>query len=279
MEWMSSRTSRVRAIAVALVLALSAPAAANPDERSNGARAAHLAPIVLGGTLYLVLEMPLKDEVSPAHCRWCEPNGFDAAVRSALRWDNVRAANTLSNLTGYIGNPLYASGLLLIGTDDAISGRRYLDNTTPVLQAAIATGLFNQVLKIAFARKRPFLHYGAQHVRPANDVYTSFFSGHTALAFALATSSGVVANLRDYPSAPAIWIGGLTLATATGYLRIAGDAHYATDVLTGAIVGSAFGVAIPLLFHREVLTDEVAPMMRVAPTDRRPVMVSFGGAF
>lgn len=279
MATMSSRTPQLAALALSLV-AFASKAAANPDERTDGARLAHVAPVVIGGGLYLVLELPLKTKVSPARCRWCEPNGFDAAVRSALRWDNVRAANALSNITGYLGNPLYASGLLLIGTDDAISGRRYLDNTTPVLQAAIAVGLVNQALKIVFARKRPFLAYGAQHVRPANDVYTSFFSGHTALAFALATSSGVVANLRDYPSAPAIWIGGLTLATATGYLRIAGDAHYATDVLTGAIVGSAMGLAIPLLFHRDVLTDENTPMMRTAPaSDRRPVLVSFGGAF
>lgn len=262
-----------------LAAALASPVQANPDERSDAARAWHAVPVVAGATLYLVSEFPLKETITPRLCRWCESNSFDTAARDALRWDNVRLANTLSNITGYLGNPIYASGLLLIGTDDALSGRRYLDNTTPVLQAAIFTGLFNQTMKVIFGRKRPFATFGAVHVRPANDINTSFFSGHTALAFALATSSGIVANLREYPSATAIWIGGLTLATATGYLRIAGDAHYATDVLFGAIVGSAFGIAIPLLLHREVLTDEVAPMERRASPEPRPMMLSLGGGF
>jgi membrane-associated phospholipid phosphatase len=55
--------------------------------------------------------------------------------------------------------------------------------------------------------------------------------------------------MRGYESAP--WILGLGLAGAatTGYLRVAADAHWATDVLAGAAFGAAVGVAVPLL-HR-----------------------------
>ena len=37
---------------------------------------------------------------------------------------------------------------------------------------------------------------------------------------------------------------------ATGYLRIASDRHYFTDVMAGAVVGTAVGVGVPFLFHR-----------------------------
>ncbi len=43
---------------------------------------------------------------------------------------------------------------------------------------------------------------------------------------------------------------GLAASAATGYLRVAGDKHWATDVLAGAGWGSAVGVGVPLLHAR-----------------------------
>jgi membrane-associated phospholipid phosphatase len=46
-----------------------------------------------------------------------------------------------------------------------------------------------------------------------------------------------------------VWAVGLTGAMAVGYLRIAADKHYLSDVLTAVVVGSLVGVGVPLLFH------------------------------
>jgi hypothetical protein len=43
----------------------------------------------------------------------------------------------------------------------------------------------------------------------------------------------------------------LSLAAATGYLRIAADSHYFSDVLVGAAVGTAVGLLVPHLLHKE----------------------------
>ena len=41
----------------------------------------------------------------------------------------------------------------------------------------------------------------------------------------------------------------VVLATSDGLLRVIGDRHYATDVLTGAAIGFGFGYGMPTLLH------------------------------
>jgi hypothetical protein len=62
---------------------------------------------------------------------------------------------------------------------------------------------------------------------------------------------------------PFIAGGGGVLALGTGFLRIAADAHWTTDVLTGALLGTGLGVAVPLLLHRRV--ERGAPSLRLIP--------------
>jgi membrane-associated phospholipid phosphatase len=69
----------------------------------------------------------------------------------------------------------------------------------------------------------------------------------------------MVAHLRGYRSEPLVWLVGLTSASATGYLRIAADRHYLTDVIGGAVLGAAAGLTVPLLMRRNV---------ELLPTDR-----------
>jgi membrane-associated phospholipid phosphatase len=56
--------------------------------------------------------------------------------------------------------------------------------------------------------------------------------------------------LHEYDTAPWVLGGGAVFATATGVFRIMADMHWATDVMTGALVGTAIGVSVPLALHR-----------------------------
>ena len=262
---------------VVVLLFASRTAHADPSERSDTDRAWHFTPVILGGASYLIVEFALKQQISRAGCWWCEPPGLDARARS-LKWDNVDRAHAISNVTGFVVSPLFALGGLAASTafTDRDS-RRVYDDLLPVVQAGVTAGLLNEVLKIAIARQRPYARFKGRSVmqRPGES-YTSFFSGHAALVFAMATSSGTVASLRGYDSAPILWGGGLAIAVATSYLRIASDTHYLTDVLFGAALGTVLGIGIPRLFHRDVLTDEPASS-RQAST--QPVMFTFGSRF
>jgi membrane-associated phospholipid phosphatase len=266
---------------LATIALLSALAHASPDERTDRSRYLYQPiPIAAGGAMYLVLELGLKDALVPAECRWCRANALDRSLRNALVWKFVKGPDQLSNITGYVGNPTLALGALFFSNLDTNDNRDWYDDAMPVLQAGIVTGIVNQAFKFTFGRRRPYAEFKGTSTRAANDVNMSFFSGHTALAFTMTTSSGTVASLRGYRSAPFIWGGGFVLAAATGYFRIAADAHYFTDVLTGAIVGGAIGVAIPLLFHEDVLTDESTAMPRTSRSARDPIVFSlYGGAF
>ena len=261
---------RVVLIAI-LVIAGARPAAAD-DPRRDRDRLLHTIPFVVGGSVYLVLELGIKDAITPDHCRWCKSNPLDTAARNRLIWTDAHDGDKFSNYTGYIGNPAVAIGLLLVSSANDPSFRTMFDDVVPVLQAGIVTGLLNQTLKVLTVRRRPFAEFGGTVTRAPNDVNTSFFSGHTALAFAMVTSSATVAHLRGYDTEPALWVGGLTLATLTGYYRIAADAHYFTDVVAGGLVGAAVGVAIPMLFHKDVLEHR----HDAAPVERRSVMLSIG---
>ncbi len=138
-----------------------------------------------------------------------------------------------------------------------------------VSEAPVASGLLGEALRFSTGRERP----SVRALPPEEKAMTehpeennlSFVSGHAATSFALAVSSGMVASKRGRRLAPVIWAAGLTLAAATSYLRIASDEHYMTDVLGGAALGAAVGLAVPLL-HRP--RGERAPAVTVVPAPR-----------
>jgi membrane-associated phospholipid phosphatase len=81
----------------------------------------------------------------------------------------------------------------------------------------------------------------------------SFFSGHTSYTFSFAVFlSTTFANYNpDSSLKPYVWSTSLLLAATTGYLRLAAGMHYPTDIIAGAIVGSAIGYLIPLLHEKD----------------------------
>ena len=273
------------------------------------ARAANLAPLRAdlpvdlsltagGGALWLGSELLFKGALAPSRCRWCDADaagrdtldGFDRTLRDALRWKNPATADALSNVGAFGLVPLVAlGGVALAGHRDGAELSTVGTDLLVIAEAAVLAQDLNQAVKFAAGRERPFVHA----MDPAEKSLTahpddnnlSFFSGHTTWVFALATAAGTVSAMHGYRATPWIWAGGLTLATAVGVLRVGADKHYATDVLMGALVGTAFGVGVPLLFHRPPPAGR-APMpgagqalaMSLSP-ERGGLSMSVGGHF
>lgn len=102
---------------------------------------------------------------------------------------------------------------------------------TEMLAVAMATVALSQSLKWTLNRPRPYEKYTyLQPVYLADD--PSFPSGHTASAFALATSATLIWP-KWYVGIPAyVWAG------SVGYSRMHLGLHYPSDVLAGALLGT-----------------------------------------
>ena len=222
-------------------------------------------PITLVGLGAWVTTEALKSYLAPATCRWCGTNAdgsaavnaIDRGVRDGLRAQNSAPADLASSVLGFGVLPVAMIGLdvLAAGTDRVL---RY--SPVDILIVAESTVLavdLNQLVKFSVGRERPFVAALPESDKgltaaPA-DNNLSFYSGHTTMAFSLATAAGTVASLRRYRLAPLIWALGMTSATATGLLRIVADRHYFSDVLLGAVLGAGIGFSVPFLMHRPLL--------------------------
>jgi len=220
------------------------------------------------GASTLIGVVPFVADEPATQCGWCTTNGFDRRVRRALVWDDRVTAGTLSHVLSLGLVPAIALTGLLVPALTSHNGSFALQDSLILLSTfGVVTGIVEGI-KRSSDRQRPGFHYGLQDETEARKFpgqqFLSFCSGDTAWAFGLAAGGATLAFLRGYESAPYIAIGGGTVALVAGVLRIAADMHWATDVLTGAGVGTALGILVPTLLHAR--TNLAGAQVAVAPT-------------
>jgi membrane-associated phospholipid phosphatase len=235
------------------------------------------------GAAWIGLETQ-KATLANGPCTLCDTNGFDRSARDALRWEgSENVADGLSYGMFAVAG-IGGLGLTLSAALDAGRPENLAEDELLVMESLTTAMLVNEAVKFSLPRERPFAHFHNADVPCAggdcaaaerNDRNLSFFSGHTTMAFALATAAGTVTSMRHYPMAPFVWVEGMLSGTVMGYLRIAADRHYLSDVLTGAGVGAAFGFAVPF-FHLRFAGDRASSMFR--PSVVPLVAPSAGGA-
>jgi membrane-associated phospholipid phosphatase len=241
----------------------------------------------VGAALVISSEGLFKEDLAPATCRWCDraPDGTDQLNRLD-RWgrglgsttpEGRKRADTWSNVLDYGVLPLGVLGAQYALSQGSGAPRSmFFQDSVIIVESAMLTLVLNQTVKFIAGRERPFVHVlpeDEKRLTPhPTDNNLSFFSGHTSLAFSLVVSAGTVAELRGYKHRGWIWAVGLPLATSVGLLRMAADKHYLTDVAVGAVVGTAFGLAVPLLLHGRVNERPEAMAFRVTGGPRGAVI-------
>jgi membrane-associated phospholipid phosphatase len=220
----------------------------------------------VGAVLLLSSEALFKEQLAPKTCRWCgrNPDGTDG-LNGLDRWGRGLAGTTeeqrkRASTWSYVDFVLLSAGVLggqyALARGSGAPRSVFLEDAGIIIQTAVLSSVLDQTGKFIAGRERPFVHVLPEDQKPLTDKpednNLSFYSLHTNLAFALVVSAGTVAELRGYEHRGWIWGVGLPVAASVGLLRMAADKHYLTDVGTGALLGSAFGVAVPLLLHGRV---------------------------
>ncbi|MFC2094165.1 phosphatase PAP2 family protein [Bacteroidota bacterium] len=176
-------------------------------------------------------------------------NAFDRGA--TYNWSPAAA-----NASDILATALILSPALLAFSDEV------RNDFTPVLTMYFQTLILAEALPLAVKgitqRTRPFAYNedAPLEEKQSQNAKRSFFSGHTSVAFAMAVFLSTVYS-DFHPNSqwkPFVWGVSLLAASTVGYLRYAAGKHFPTDIITGAVIGSALGYFIPFI-HRTNESD------------------------
>ena len=151
-------------------------------------------------------------------------------------WDGkfIRNYNrTISRTEPYIAVSVPTSMLVLALVNN---NKALLEDAIYTSTSVIGTFAITYGMKYLINRKRPYDRYPEKVYAYSHESSPSFPSGHTATAFALATSL-CVKYPKWYIIAPtAAW------ACSVGISRMNEGVHYPSDVIAGAVIGAGCAV-------------------------------------
>jgi len=220
-----------RALGLALVLALCAQSVAAQEVDSPPVLTAGQIGSFAGAGVMFGLGVFFDSRTGPPSCAPCDPQDVPAFDRWAIR-PPVQGFSTASDVLAF--------GLAGATLAHTAAGTGWRETVVSLETMAWTVGI-TQVSKAVIGRKRPVL-YTADAVAVADEAKSqrSMPSGHTSMAFALATSYWV--NNPDVGVWPKILA--FAGATGVGVLRVAAAKHFPSDVLTGALLGTGTALLV-----------------------------------
>lgn len=187
----------------------------------------------------------------------CSEYFEEPVQRFAMRLhDNSRAVSGTSNFITRFGGRYELYTLAAIGGYGFIFHNQKLKTTTLLAtQAYITSGLIETGIKYLSGRQRPS-YYDPNHIEPEpafrgpgfvgnRHINSSFPSGHTTVAFAVATVFA-----KEYKNTPWVPATAYSVASLIGLSRLTQNAHWATDVIVGATLGYLCGSQVVNNYHR-----------------------------
>ena len=218
---------------------------------------------------------------------------LDVKIAKRLQDPNVQANRRMRDLAIFVetvtdpGSFLIGAGLY--GYGKLRDNQRAADLGLHGLEALFFGAQLGNVMKGFIGRARPYMNVEEPHdyewmrgFREGSD-YRAFPSGHTISAFAAAAT--VTSEMkRWYPRSK--WIVGPIMyggAAAVGWSRMYDNKHWASDVLTGAAIGTFVGLKVVTWHHMNpgnpVDRFFLGPSVEAAPDGSPLVKLNFPAPF
>jgi membrane-associated phospholipid phosphatase len=183
---------------------------------------------------------------------------FDEKIRTVVRRGDGAVENDIASIFEPLGT--WGSFLVLAGfyaggaaAGDVKARGVALDGLAATV---IASGIITPALKFTFGRSRPNAGAGAYDFHPFHGG-ASFPSGHVTQAFAVAS---VIATTYTQPW---VQVTCYVPASLVGFARMRHDAHWASDVTAGALIGFGVGRAVARLNLEARLGDKHVRLLPV----------------
>ena len=195
-------------------------------------------------------------------------NRFDRNATRKYSPNAARLSNILLTATLALPASLFMSGN--VRENLSTIGLMYAENL-------LLVNSFSLITKRSVRRIRPYVYnpHAPLEEKLSMGAVHSFYSGHTTNAFASAVFFSVVYSdyFPDSHWKTHVWIGSLGTASLVGILRYSAGKHFPTDIIAGAVAGSAIGFLIPYI-HRQKNTD--FPASRGYQSKTIAIYLSFG---
>jgi hypothetical protein len=224
-------------ITAGLLVVLARGADADPSFTRDGA-------IIAGATAtaLVVNFLPFHEERPLRDHEWF-------AIDDRVRDNYSPRASILSDTTLALSVVLPAAYTLGTATD----GETRKESGLLVGESVALTLAATSLTKVIVARPRPYTYSKDLRARSkvesaGRDAYRSFFSGHSAIAFAAVTSAGLLAH----EDRGLVLGSGAFLAATTANLRVRAGKHFYSDVAIGAVIGTAIGTLVPVLSGADI---------------------------
>lgn len=204
--------------------------------------------VVLGGSVILGLIPELAGTRLPyARCAPCDSSRLWGLDRGSIGLPRPG----ISKLgDGALVATAAGAGALIALTrrGEAEAGRAALADVAVLVEAVQLGVVASQWAKVAFHRARPvrYTSEAAQHA--GHDDGRSFPSGHATVSFAAAAAAASILQRRHElgnHTVPVVLL--FVGAATTSSLRVTAHRHFPTDVLAGAVLGTAVGWLVPKL--------------------------------
>jgi membrane-associated phospholipid phosphatase len=223
------------AFGVAPALAQQPAASAKPDSAPAKVWTSTDTWLAAGFVVGVAATMPFDEKVAA----WSQSPGQESHASSG----------TVKFFNSYGGYGVLVASVGTYGIARLAGSRPWSEIGLRATESIVLSSAVTALLKGAVGRQRPYVNIDDSHSYQfgrgfGNDSFASMPSGHTTAAFAFAAS--VTDEVHYYWPHETWWVATLTYgsAAAVGMARIYSNAHWTSDVVTGAGVGTLTGLVV-----------------------------------